>query len=162
MIANEDEFFTSGLHHYGTAVRAAEDFKEVLYTRLIELVENHRFNTFSRSEDWRSEISRWAKQSDIYVSIGIPGQLRSEACKLEIGLWWMRSGSASNDLAVYVGLHGEFPWRKKLQPLNTLTKCEVSSTAYLVRNAEASTWASVANELLDELENAASRTLLAR
>jgi hypothetical protein len=67
-----------------------------------------------------------------------------------------------NDLAVYAGFHGDVPWRKRLQSVNPLTKRELGSTAYLIRDAEASTWASTAKELFDELENAAMTVLSAR
>lgn len=150
----EDAFFLEGLRHYGTAVRAAEDFKVVLTTRLIDFVAQYDWKQFKLASDWRSACKRWDKASDLYVSVGLPGQFAGSECTLEIGVQW--ATRAEGDLDVYAGVHGDVPWKKGLQPLNKVTSTFVGQTCYLTRPLTAdATWHIRLMELTGELEQSA-------
>lgn len=144
-----DELLAASLVHYSTASRATRDFKEIIFERLIQWIDNHGFHAFVPDDDWRTKLAKYAPDSELYVSIAVRGRLGNEKCKLEIGLWWQ--GDHDSKAAIYAGLH-DVPWGKKVRPTRPQTRRDVSSTAYLLRDA---TTAPDADSLLEELEVAA-------
>jgi len=146
--STNDEIFAASLAHYNTVVRAAKDFKEIFIERLIQWIDEHVFHTFVADDDWRTKLAKYAPESDLYVSIAVRGRFENEKCKLEIGLWWQHDYDSK--VAIYVGLH-DLPWGKRVKATRNDTRRDVTSTAYLLRDA---TIATDPHSLLDEFESA--------
>jgi hypothetical protein len=107
------------------------------------------FHTFALDDDWRTKLARYAPESELYVSIAVRGSFENEKCKLEVGLWWQHDHD--DKVAIYAGLH-DVPWGKKVKSTRADTRRDVTSTAYLLRDA---TSAPDLDSLLGELEGAA-------
>ena len=152
-----DEFFATGLTHYGTAVTTVEDFKAVAFRRLECVVADHAWKRLALAADWRSTCARYQKATEVFVSIGVACQFDGAACQLEFGLWWDRDNAPGVEL--YVGLQGDATtkWRKSLKPQRPGTTLDVGGTAYLVRPVGAAAFDADAIALLDELEQAAGQ-----
>ncbi len=150
-----DEFFATGLTHYGTAVTTVEDFKDAAFKRLERVVADHSWNRLVLAADWRSTCAHYQKVTDVYVSIGVACQFDGAACQLELGLWWGRDNAPGVEL--YVGLQGDATtrWRTSMKPQRPGTTLDVGGTAYLVRPVGAAAFDADATAILDEREEAA-------
>jgi hypothetical protein len=143
-----DEIFAASLIHYSTVARATQEIREVVFDRLIQWIDHHRFHTFVPDDDWRTKLPRYAPESELYVSIAVRGRFENDRCKLEIGLWWQRDHDSK--VHIYAGFH-DVAWGKKVKPKNSHTRRDVSSTAYLLRDGTLAD----PDSLLEELEAAA-------
>lgn len=154
MSATSNEFFLSGLAHYGTAVETVESFKEVAHSELVRLIDRRSWKKAKLDSNWREEVSKYQKQTQIYVSISVACRIEGETCDLEFGLWWNREEPG---VELYAGLHGEKEqkWRKNVIPRTAGTKRYIGQTSYLLRSCTNADWQNVANGLLDEIEEAA-------
>lgn len=147
-----DELFAAAFARYSVVVRAARDFKDLGHELLIHTVMNHAFQTFAPAPDWRKKLSRYAPESELYLSIALPGRFGDEACKLEVGFWWREDRVP----VVYAGAH-QVSWGRNVEPVHATTKRDVTSTAYLMRDATGATLGAAIEALLAELEEAARR-----
>lgn len=127
----EEKFFMGGLVHYGTALRAIEDFRRVAWPRLLDLIGVHQFKHWERDRNWRDKSEKDPKglKSDIYVSVSVPGRYIDDDATLELGIWWFAEGY---DCTVYAGFHSKRPWAERLHPTAGNVKLYEGSTSYLL------------------------------